>query len=146
MKYKEHPTHVKGDIGELIVQLDLIRKGFLVFKPITQNSFADLCFLNSKTNKIETIQTKFLTPDKGCLHVPLLRRVCTTTKKAEITYCYKDVQLDWIAAVDGNTNNVYYLPREIWVEKHAWLQLRVDLPKKGADLKKIIMADRYIEI
>ena len=49
-------TTTKGGIGELVVAIDLLKKGWTVFFPIVDNIGCDLIAM--KDNVIKTIQVK----------------------------------------------------------------------------------------
>ena len=55
-----HLTHDKGDVAEAAVILDLTKRGFTVFKPLSQNTYADVVIM--KDDRLETIQIKYVTP------------------------------------------------------------------------------------
>lgn len=51
-------NHKKGEIGELEVTADLMRRGYNVFEPVSQNSACDLVVENVQTDKFSKVQVK----------------------------------------------------------------------------------------
>lgn len=123
-----HITHDKGDIAEAAVVLDLTKRGFTVFKPLTQNTYADIVIL--KEHRIETIQIKFVSADNHVMKIPL-RKQSSNTKEIRETYKYNQTPLDWIAAYCPDPECIVYLPRCEWLTNGVAINIRTTLPKNG---------------
>ncbi len=135
-----HITHDKGDVAEAAVILDLTKRGFTIFKPLTQNTHADVIIM--KDDRIETVQIKFVTPSKGKLAVPL-RKQMSTTKQVRETYKYNQTNLDWIAVYCPDPEVVLYLPREVWSTNGVALNVRIT-PTKNNQSKGVHTVDKFL--
>ena len=137
-----HVTHDKGDVAEAAVILDLTKRGFTIFKPLTQNTHADVIIM--KDDRIETVQIKFVTPSNGKLAVPL-RKQMSTTKEVRETYKYNQTNLDWIAVYCPDPEVVLYLPRDTWSTNGVQMDIRIVAPKNN-QTKNVRMSDDYTNI
>lgn len=122
-----HHTHDKGDIAEAAVILDLTKRGFTIFKPLSQNTYADIIVMKDGTTP-QTIQIKFVTPKDGILSIPL-RKQASNTKEIRETYRYKDTMLDWFAVYCPEPETVIYINRETWSSNGVALSVRLEPPK-----------------
>lgn len=130
-----HHTHNKGEMAELKVQLDLVKKNYLVFKPLGQNSFADLVVLNQGV--LQSIQVKYTTPKDGVVTTYLKRRTSTMKQMGKVTYSYEDTSLDWFALYNPTVDEIYYVPREIWSKPKHSLILRVADSKINCEKRQL---------
>lgn len=125
-------THSKGLIGEIEFTLLFVRKGFSVYKPIDNNSRADL--LIEKDGKFKKVQVKYCTPYKGCLRVELEH-----PGKNRKAYAIDDI--DEIGVYDSVSKYCYLIPlKDILPRKEIWL--RVEATSKN-QIKNINLADKY---
>jgi hypothetical protein len=137
-----HITHDKGDIAEAAVILDLTKRGFTVFKPLTQNTYADVIIM--KNDRIETVQIKFVTASNGKLPVPL-RKQMSTTKEVRETYKYNQTNLDWIAVYSPDPELVLYLPRGVWSTNGVQMDIRLNTTK-NKQTKNVRMYNDYLNV
>ena len=137
-----HPTHDKGDVAEAAIILDLTKKGFVVFKPLTQNTYADLVVI--KDDRIETVQVKYVSPVDGKLIVPL-RKQSSNAKGTTETYKYRETPLNWIAVYSPDPELCIYLPRSLWADNAVTCNLRTIRPKNN-QVKGIMLATDYLTI
>lgn len=137
-----HPTHDKGDIAEAAVILDLTKRGFTVFKPLTQNTYADVVVI--KDDRIETIQIKYVSTTKGKLSVPV-RKQMSTTRVVRETYKYNETPLDWIAVYCPDPELVAYVPRSVWEENGVVVDIRIE-PTKNGQAKNVRFVNDFLFI
>lgn len=123
-----HITHDKGDVAEAAIILDLTKRGFTVFKPLSQNTYADVVIL--KDNRLETVQIKYVSQYDGKIQVPL-RKQSSNTKEIRETYKYNQTPLDWIAAYCPDPEVVIYIPRNEWETNGVLINIRIAQPKNG---------------
>lgn len=123
-----HITHDKGDVAEAAVILDLTKRGFTVFKPLSQNTYADVVIL--KDNRLETVQIKYVSQYEGKIQIPL-RKQSSNTKEIRETYKYNQTPLDWIAAYCPDPEAVIYIPRHEWESNGVLINIRIAQPKNG---------------
>ena len=137
-----HLTHDKGDVAEAAVILDLTKRGFTVFKPLSQNTYADVVIM--KDDRLETIQIKYVTPTDAKLQIPL-RKQASNTKEIRETYKYNQTPLDWIAAYCPSTETIVYIPRIEWETNGVLINIRLESPKNGQS-KGVRMISDYQSI
>lgn len=97
----------KGDFAELMVAADLARRGFRVLFPYGENCDYDLVF--EREGRFERVQVKHVTPKDGVLEIKC-RSHSLTNGKVRQTKHYTAEMIDWIAAVDPNSGQCYYVP------------------------------------
>jgi hypothetical protein len=135
-------THDKGDIAEAAVIYDLTKRGFTVFKPLSQNTYADL--IACKGTRIETIQVKYVTPKKQSVSV-MLGRYVTNSSTTHLSYTYNSTPLHWIAIYNSESAEVYYIPRSKWEQNTSAITLRLTPPKNNQS-KGVSFASDYTTI
>jgi len=91
------PTGTIGEIGELKVAIDLLGKGFSVFKALSPATNCDLAILCDK-KKLKTIEVR---TGNGVM----LRNIKL--------YKEKRVRADILAIVDYSKNRIIYYPEEL---------------------------------
>lgn len=123
-----HLTHDKGDVAEAAIILDLTKRGFTVFKPLSQNTYADVVIM--KDNRLETVQIKYVTPTDTKLQIPL-RKQASNTREIRETYKYNQTPLDWIAAYCPSPETIIYIPRVEWETNGVMINIRLEPPKNG---------------
>lgn len=122
-------TTRKGDIAEQKIILNLLEKGFDVFKPINNDSFVDLVFMRDE--KLESIQIKYATAVEN----KVLVRLYSGSTVVENRIIYSSTSLDWMAVYCPNTDQIYYLPRNLWLGKqNLSLNLGNIRPQKNSHL------------
>ena len=108
----KHPTHYKGDLAEAAIIYDLAKRNIPVFTPLNQGLFADLVIF--RNNKFESMQVKYLTPNKnGILKLQVQRRGYAVAGTYS-TYHYRDTPLLWIAIFNSDNEKICYIHRDIW--------------------------------
>lgn len=137
-----HITHDKGDVAEAAVILDLTKKGFVVFKPLTQNTYADVVIL--RDNRLETVQIKHVSATNGVLHIPL-RKQSSNTKGVRETYKYNQTPLTWVAVYCPEPEQILYIPRSSWSDNSVSISVRVSPPKNN-QAKNVRLATNFVNI
>jgi len=128
-------TKLKGDIGELIVAHNLLKKGWSVSMPYGENNRYDLII--EKDGLMKRVQVKACTPKDGVLHVN-----CRSSNNwSVIKYTEKDFEI--LAAVDLNTEIVYYISSKN-INKSVF-DLRL-VQTKNNQKKKVNYAENFLEI
>ena len=89
-------TNIKGDIGELLVMTQLLKKGYWVSKPFGDDCPYDI-ICDDKLGVIKRVQVKFITPKNGTIRCKLY---------SETGVSYKET-VDWIILVDSVTEICY---------------------------------------
>ena len=124
---------MKGLMGELEFSLYLIKNGWNVYKPIDQNSRADLVI--EKEGNFRRVQVKYCTPYKGCLRVEM-------DHPMRKTQSYSSDEIDDIGAFDPINKKLYLIPiSDIVPRKQIWI--RVD-KTKNSQRKNINLGEKYL--
>lgn len=114
---KDLHSKKKGDIGELAVALVLSRLGYSVFSELGDVSSIDL--IAEKKGQLIRIQCKALMPVNAVLKVPV--RSSTTAYRM----IYDDSMVDYIAACDLSTSEVYLIPIDEANEVKSFFAIRL---------------------
>jgi hypothetical protein len=129
------PT-TKGDIGELKIALDLIKRGFKVSKPLSSDSRYDL--IADDGHKLYRVQCKYTTSD-GKLIVVRCRR---TDRDYEIRYT--PLMIDWIASYDATTDLIHYIDSQhLGPNGRNQFDIRI-LPATNGQQKSINWSEDFI--
>ncbi len=96
----------RGTAGELIVKAKALLNGFNVFENSNEDSKSDLIL--EKENRLYRVQVKLINP-QGQLPV----RKLTHSKTAHKQYHYTPQDVEYFAAVDLVTFDVYMVPIQI---------------------------------
>lgn len=137
-----HPTHDKGDIAEAAIILDLTKKGYTIFKPLSQNTFADIVIM--REGVLESVQIKYVTPTDDKLIVPLYKKMSTMTT-CRVTYRYNETSLHWMAVYCPDPEMCIYVPRDVWANNSVAINLRLT-PTKNNQTKNVLYATDYVTI
>jgi hypothetical protein len=133
-------TKQKGSVAELAIAADLMKKGYVVARPM--GDFGDWDLVLERDGSFERIQVKYTTSKDG--EYILVRNRChsVTAGKVQHTRKYND-SVEWIAVYAGDLNICYYVPSSIL--KGEELRLRLLAPKNG-QTEGIRWAGDYREI
>ncbi len=100
----------QGELGEMMVTMDLTKKGFVVSTPETASSSYDkIVDVDGILKKIQVKSIKL--SESGMIIVPLINRKNSSVAKngRGQTHHYVDL-VDYIAVWIKNTNEIYYIP------------------------------------
>ena len=102
----------QGEVGEMMVTMDLTRKGFIVSTPETASSPYDkIVDIDSILKKIQVKSIKL--SDNGVINVPLVNRKNSSVAKNGRGQTHSYVELvDIIAVWIKDTDEIYYIPVE----------------------------------
>lgn len=116
---------VKAIIAEERVLIRLIRKGYMVFKPVSHHTPIDLIAI--KKQEIIRIQVKSVKLDNGVFKVKLK----STNGYQVIKYTAEDI--DSVFAVDQGSKNIYNIPSDKF-EGRGQLNLRIAPTKSNQQI------------
>jgi hypothetical protein len=136
------PLKAKGDLAELMVATDLIRRGYKVAIPYGEDWDYDLILCRGE--KLERVQVKY-TESNGSVIVVRCRSHSLTNGKIRATKHYTSETVDWIAAYDRTTERCYYVPSVELGDGRAMLSLRVT-PTLNNQRRGIRPVEDYLEI
>ena len=128
-------TKTKGDIGELIIATELVKKGWSVSIPFGENNRYDLII--EKNGKIKRLQVKSVFSKNGVMNIN-----CRSSNNWSVkSYTEKDFEI--LVAVDLSTNIVYYIDSKCLKKRLINLRIR---PTKNNQQSKINNAKDYLEM
>lgn len=129
-------TKLKGDLAEAKVLTFLVKEGFHVLLPWSEDCRYDLAA--EKNGRFLRIQIKFVSPRNGRLSVPL--RSANNWKAVK----YRKEEIDIIAAYNPENDRIYFIPFAKF-NNTATINLRL-ASSKNKQTRKIILADNYDKI
>ena len=100
----------QGELGEMMVTMDLTKKGFIVSTPETASSPYDkIIDIDGVLKKIQVKSIKL--SESGMISVPLVNRKNSSVAKngRGQTHYYVDL-VDYIAVWVKDTDEIYYIP------------------------------------
>ena len=102
----------QGEVGEMMVTMDLTKKGFVVSTPETASSSYDkIVDIEDTLKKIQVKSIKV--SDSGIIVVPLVNRKNSSVAKNGRGQTHNYVELvDYIAIWIKDTSEIYYIPVE----------------------------------
>jgi len=112
-------NHIKGNVGQVSVALDLIKRGFDVFTPMNEMTTIDLAFCRTNRDRLEKVQVKSVTPVSNKIIVPLAS--CSGSKK----YHYALGEIDWIAVYITTSEDILYIKYHEVVQNKRSISIRL---------------------
>jgi hypothetical protein len=135
------PLKTKGDMAELIVAADLVKRGYRVAFPFGEDCDWDLLFWRPPSIELERVQVKYAESDG--LVVPV--RACShslTNGRVRATKRYTSATIDWLGVYDATTDGIFYVPAAELGDGMRLLSLRL-APTRNNQRVGIRMADDY---
>ena len=106
-----------ADESEKAVELDLIRRGWIVQTPVSRDTAYDL-IVETGHRIFQTVQVKsvakggtFYTTNRGSAKG---KEYVSENGKARHCYSYVDEKIDWMVAYEKETGKIYYYPIDIY--------------------------------
>lgn len=121
----------KGDLAELKVAADLIRRGSSISIPFGEDSSYDL--IADCRGKLHRVQVKF-TKSNGRIILIRCRSHSLTKGKVKQTKHYTAEMVDWIAVYDQTSDRCYYCPSSELGAGRSELSLRLTPALNGQRL------------
>src|SRR3954463_5992735 len=97
----------KGDLAELMVAKDLLKRGYKVAFPYGEDWDFDL--IVCREEQLERIQVKYTRSDGVVINVKCVS-ASLTNGRVRRTKHYTAETIDWIAVYDATTDACYYVP------------------------------------
>jgi PD-(D/E)XK endonuclease len=116
------PLKAKGDLAELMVATDLLRRGYKIALPYGEDWDYDLILCRG--DALERVQVKYTESDGKVITVRC-RSHSLTNGKIRATKYYTAQTVDWIAVYDLTTDRCYYVPSVQLGDGRATLTLRI---------------------
>jgi PD-(D/E)XK nuclease superfamily protein len=118
----------KGDLAEVLVAADVVRRGHKIAIPYGENWDYDL--IVCRHGALERVQTKYAESDGDVIEVKCFSASLTNGKVRAIKQ-YTSSTVDWIAVYDATTDRCYYVPSSEFAEGKTYLHLRLAPPKNN---------------
>jgi hypothetical protein len=116
------PLKAKGDLAELMVATDLLRRGYKIALPYGEDWDYDLILCRDE--RLERVQVKYTESDRKVITVRC-RSHSLTNGKIRATKHYTAHTVDWIAVYDRTSDRCYYVPSAELGSGRTTLSLRV---------------------
>ena len=135
-------TKTKGDLAELMVATDLVRKGYKIAIPYGEDWDYDL--IVCRGGRLERVQVKYSTSDGIVIHVRCFSQ-SLTNGKARVIKRYTAAMIDWLAVYDPTSDACYYIPASELADGRRMLHLRLK-PTENHQAAGIRYADAYRDL
>jgi hypothetical protein len=136
------PLKAKGDLAEVMIAADLIRRGYRIAIPYGEDSDFDL--IVCRDEKLERVQCKYTRSDGGVVVVRCFSH-SLTNGRVKATKHYTAATIDWLAVYDATTDRCYYIPAAELGSGMARIHLRL-VPTRNNQVSRIRRAEDYLEI
>jgi hypothetical protein len=118
----------KGDLAELMVASDLLRRGHKIAIPYGEDCDFDLVL--ARGERLERVQVKYTRSDGAVINVRC-RSHSLTNGKIRRTKQYTAKTIDLLAVYDATTDRCYYVPAAELGTGRSTLSLRVAPARNG---------------
>jgi PD-(D/E)XK endonuclease len=135
------PLKTKGDLAELLVAADLVKRGYRVAFPFGEDSDFDLIFWCPPDLTLQRVQAKYATSDGRVVPVRAHSH-SLTNGRIRATKLYTSKEIDWLAVYDSTTEQIFYIPAAELGDGVNVLHLRLT-PALNNQRARIRMADQY---
>ena len=135
-------TKAKGDLAELMVATDLVRKGYKIAIPYGEDWDYDL--IVCREERLERVQVKYTQSDGRVIPVRC-RSSSLTNGKVKRIKRYTASMIDWIAVYDRTSDRCYYVPSEELGLGRDRISLRLT-PTRNHQRLGIRFAEDYVDL
>jgi hypothetical protein len=131
----------KGDLAELTVAVDLLRRGYKIAIPYGEDCDFDLILI--REDRLERVQVKHTRSDGRVVGVRC-RSHSLTNGKIRRTKHYTAETIDLLAVYDATSDRCYYVPASELGSGRSILHLRLE-PARNGQLAGTRPAERYLD-
>lgn len=131
----------KGDLAELMVAVDLLRRGHKIAIPYGEDCDFDLVLIRG--NRLERVQVKHTRSDGAVVHVRCHSH-SLTNGKIRRTKHYTAAIIDVLAVYDATSDRCYYVPAKELGAGRSSFHLRLTPARNGQRLG-IRSAENYLD-
>ncbi|HEX2232425.1 MAG TPA: group I intron-associated PD-(D/E)XK endonuclease [Thermoleophilaceae bacterium] len=132
----------KGDLAELMIATDLLRRGYKVALPYGEDWDYDLIL--RRGDRLERVQVKYTESDGAVITVRCISQSLTNGRVRAIKH-YTGRTIDWLAVYDRTTERCYYVPATELGKGRRMLSLRI-APALNNQRLGIRHAEEYVDI
>ena len=137
------PLKAKGDLAEVMIAADLIRRGYRIATPYGEDWNFDLILCRDGLT-LERVQCKYSTSNGICV-VVRCRSHSLTNGRVRTTKRYTAAMIDWLAVYDPTTDRCYYVPSTELGDGMNVMHLRLT-PARNNQRRRVRLASNYLEI
>lgn len=130
-----------GDIGEIAIAGDLLKRGFQIAFPYGTSWDYDLLASSDGGRTLLKFQVKTTTSDTEVLTVRC--RTHSNTSKKQVSRNYSPLDFDYLAVYDQREQNIYYIPSSMMGRSVLTLRLQ---PTKNGQESGVHYAVNYVNI
>jgi PD-(D/E)XK nuclease superfamily protein len=130
----------KGDLAEMQVAADILKRGHKIAIPYGENWDYDL--IVCRDGVLERVQTKYVESDGEVIEVKCFSASLTNGKVRAVKR-YTANTVDWIAVYDATTERCYYLPSAELADGKTYLHLRLT-PARNNQRAGVRLAQEYV--
>jgi Holliday junction resolvase-like predicted endonuclease len=112
----------KGDLGEVMVAADLIRRGYAIAIPYGEDWDYDL--IVRRGDRLERVRVKYPESNGEVIAVQCYS-LSLTNGKVKRRKGYTAKMVEWIAVYDRTTDRCYYVPSSLFAMGRTFLHLRL---------------------
>jgi PD-(D/E)XK endonuclease len=131
----------KGDLAELKVAADLVKRGYRIAIPFGEDNDFDLILI--RDGQLERVQVKYARSDREVIAVRC-RSHSLTNGRVRQTKRYTSATIDWLAVYDATTGRCFYIPAADLGKGKDLIHLRLT-QAKNCQRRGIRFADDYCE-
>ncbi|HEX6652591.1 MAG TPA: group I intron-associated PD-(D/E)XK endonuclease [Thermoleophilaceae bacterium] len=136
------PLKAKGDLAEVMIAADLIRRGYKVAIPYGEDWDFDL--IVCRNEQLERVQCKYACSD-GVVVTVRTRSQSLTNGRVRATKRYTAAMIEWLAVYDVTSNRCYYIPAAALGEGMNTMSLRLH-PTRNNQRRFVRFASDYLAI
>ena len=137
------PLKAKGDLAEVMIAADLIRRGYRIAISYGEDWNFDLILCRDE-QRLERVQCKYTCSDGLVMAV----QTCShslTNGRVRATKRYTAAMIDWLAVYDVTTDRCYYVPAAELGTGMNRIHLRL-VAARNHQRRRIRFASSYLEI
>jgi len=135
------PLKGRGDLAELCVAVDLLRRGFGVAFPYGEDCDFDLILIRDE--RLDRVQVKHTRSDGRVVAVRCRSHSLTNGKIRQVKH-YTAKTIDILAVYDATSNRCYYVPAAELGTGRSMFHLRIK-PARNGQSKGTRPAERYLD-
>jgi len=131
----------KGDLAEVMVAADVVRRGHKIAIPYGEDWDYDLIVCRSGV--LERVQAKYTESDGDVIEVKCFSASLTNGRVRTVKR-YTASTVDWIAVYDVTSDRCYYVPSSEFSKGKTYLHLRLTPPRNN-QRAGVRFAEQYLE-
>jgi len=132
----------KGDLAEMLVAADLVRRGYKVAIPFGEDWDYDL--IVERRGRLERVQVKY-TESNGSVICVRARTHSLTNGRVIAVKRYTAAMIDWLAVYDRTSDRCYYIRADLLGDGMNSVSLRL-APARNRQRKGVRLAADYLEL